>query len=260
MPTLRNAHKINHAPSDGAQAFSLHFKWQTKNLPSHYAQVIAYAFLSGLKFTLLLWLLICPVLQAQEITIPISSFSNLQLNDWQQKSFKGETQYQIVSIDKQAALQAKSTAAASSLYKEIRIDLYKTPYLNWSWRIDKRLSINNEQSKQGDDFAARIYLISGNKWFFWKSKAINYVWANNTDKNTTWPNPFAGENVMMLAIRSVDDSTKQWHTEKRNVLNDLKNIFGEDIRYIDAIAIMSDTDNSSGSALSYYSNLYFSEQ
>jgi hypothetical protein len=52
----------------------------------------------------------------------------------------------------------------------------------------------------------------------------------------------------------------QWHTEKRNVLNDLKNIFGEDIRYIDAIAIMTDTDNSSGRADSYYANLYFSEQ
>jgi hypothetical protein len=39
---------------------------------------------------------------------------------------------------------------------------------------------------------------------------------------------------MMFAIRSGDNPTKQWHTEKRNVLNDLKNIFGEDIRYIDA--------------------------
>ncbi|MCF7970188.1 MAG: DUF3047 domain-containing protein [Methylococcaceae bacterium] len=209
---------------------------------------------------LLLLALIHPALQAQEITIPISDFSNLQLNDWQQKSFKGETQYQIVSIDKQTVLQAQSTATASSLYKEMRIDLHKTPYLNWSWRIDKKLVINNEQSKQGDDFAARIYLISENKWFFWKSKAINYVWANSSPKNTIWPNPFAGKNVMMLAVRSGDDAIQQWHTEKRNVLEDLNKIFGEDIRYIDAIAIMSDTDNSSGSAHSYYANLYFSEQ
>jgi hypothetical protein len=213
-----------------------------------------------LKFALLLSVLICPALQAQDKTIPISHFSSLQLNDWQHKSFKGETQYQIILLDKQAALQAKSRASASSLYKEIHIDLHETPYLNWSWRIDKKLAINNEQSKQGDDFAARIYLISKNKWFFWQSKAINYVWANNTAKNTVWPNPFAGKNVMMFAIRSGDNPTKQWHTEKRNVLNDLKNIFGEDIRYIDAIAIMTDTDNSSGRADSYYANLYFSEQ
>jgi len=208
---------------------------------------------------LLLLLLICPTLQAQDKTIPISHFSSLKLNNWQQKSFKGETQYQIILLDKQAVLQAKSTASASSLYKEVHIDLHETPFLNWSWRIDKKLAINNEQSKQGDDFAARIYLISENRWFFWKSKAINYVWANNTVKNTVWPNPFAGENVMMLAIRSGNDSINDWYTEKRNVLNDLNRIFGKDIRYIDAIAIMSDTDNSSGRAHSYYANLYFSE-
>ncbi|MDF1583921.1 MAG: DUF3047 domain-containing protein [Methyloprofundus sp.] len=216
--------------------------------------------LSALKSVLLLLALIYPALQAQEISIPISNFSSLQLNDWQQKSFKGETQYQIVSINKQAVVQAKSSASASSLYKKIRIDLHKTPYLNWSWRIDKKLAISNEQSKQGDDFVARIYLISENKWFFWKSKAINYVWANSSPKNTIWSNPFAGENVMMLAVRSGDDAIQQWHTEKRNVLKDLNKIFGEDIRYIDATAIMTDTDNSSGTAHSYYANIYFSAQ
>ncbi|MDT8425779.1 MAG: DUF3047 domain-containing protein [Methyloprofundus sp.] len=216
--------------------------------------------LSALKSVLLLLALIYPALQAQEISIPISNFSSLLLNDWQQKSFKGETQYQIVSINKQAVVQAKSSASASSLYKKIRIDLHKTPYLNWSWRIDKKLAISNEQSKQGDDFVARIYLISENKWFFWKSKAINYVWANSSPKNTIWLNPFAGENVMMLAVRSGDDAIQQWHTEKRNVLKDLNKIFGEDIRYIDATAIMTDTDNSSGTAHSYYANIYFSAQ
>ncbi|MBE0470562.1 MAG: DUF3047 domain-containing protein [Methyloprofundus sp.] len=216
--------------------------------------------LSALKSVVLLLALIYPALQAQEISIPISNFSSLQLSDWQQKSFKGETQYQIISIDKQAVVQAKSTASASSLYKQLRIDLHKTPYLNWSWRIDKKLAISNEQSKQGDDFVARIYLISENKWFFWKSKAINYVWANSSPKNTIWPNPFAGEHVMMLAVRSGDDAIQQWHTEKRNVLKDLNKIFGEDIRYIDATAIMTDTDNSSGTAHSYYANIYFSAQ
>ncbi len=79
---------------------------------------------------LLLLLSICPTLQAQDKTIPISHFSSLQLNDWQHKSFKGETQYQIILLDKQAVLQAKSRASASSLYKEIHIDSHETPYLN----------------------------------------------------------------------------------------------------------------------------------
>ena len=193
-------------------------------------------------------------------SIVISDFSTQTLNDWQQKSFKDYTLYQIVNLNKQAVLQAKSTASASSLYKEVRIDLQKTPYLNWSWRIEKRLSINNEQSKQGDDFSARIYLIVKGKWFSWQTRAINYVWVNHSPINSAWANPFAGSNVMMIAVRSKSDQAQQWHTEKRNVLADFTTHFGEDIRYIDGIAIMTDTDNAGGNALSYYADIYFSEK
>lgn len=189
----------------------------------------------------------------------ISDFSASSLDDWQSKSFKGNTEYQIIFLDQQKVLQAKSNGSASSLYKEIQIDLKKTPYLNWSWRIDKKLPITNEQSKQGDDFAARIYLVIKGEWFFWQSKAINYVWANHSHINQSWENPFAGKSVMMIATRSNKDLSKHWYTEKRNVLEDFKNHFGEDIRYIDGIAIMTDTDNSASAAQSYYADIYFSE-
>ncbi|MEN8711598.1 MAG: DUF3047 domain-containing protein [Arenicellales bacterium] len=40
----------------------------------------------------------------------------------------------------------------------------------------------------------------------------------------------------------------------------MKHQFGDQIRYIDAIAIMTDTDNSKGEAITYYSDMYFSEK
>jgi len=64
----------------------------------------------------------------------------------------------------------------------------------------------------------------------------------------------------MVAARSANDQTKHRYTEKRNVLKDFKNYLGEDIRFIDGLAIMTDTDNSEGEALSYYADIYFSEQ
>ncbi|WP_428354508.1 DUF3047 domain-containing protein [Methyloprofundus sp.] len=203
--------------------------------------------------------LLCP-LNSHAEPIVISDFSTQKLNGWEQKSFKDYTQYQIVNLNKQSVLQAKSAASASSLYKEIHIDLQKTPYLNWSWRIEKKLSISDEQSKQGDDFSARIYLIIKGKWGFWQTRAINYVWANHSPANTAWANPFAGDSVMMVAVRSNSDNVKQWYSEKRNVLADFKNLFGEDIRFVDGLAIMTDTDNSAGNAVSYYADIYFSEK
>ena len=40
--------------------------------------------------------------------------------------------------------------------------------------------------------------------------------------------------------------------------DDLRRIFGRDIRRIDALALMTDTDNGGGEALAYYGDIRFS--
>lgn len=63
---------------------------------------------------------------------------------------------------------------------------------------------------------------------------------------------------MMLALRNSSQPPGIWVNESRNVYQDLKQVFGEEIRYVDAVAIMTDTDNTGGSARAAYSDLYFS--
>jgi len=195
--------------------------------------------------------------QEQKI-IPIAEFSSGKLAGWNNKTFSGTTTYQIAQLKNTRVLKAESHSGASGLFKEQRIDLQKTPFLNWRWRIDNRLTNLNEQSKSGDDYSARVYVVVSGGWAFWKTKAINYVWAGNTPKNTVWPNAFAGKSAMMIALRSSHDKTQAWYQEKRNILQDLKSQFGEDIRYIDAVAVMTDTDNAQGDAVAYYGDIYFS--
>jgi hypothetical protein len=64
---------------------------------------------------------------------------------------------------------------------------------------------------------------------------------------------------MMIALRSSSDQTGTWYTEKRNILADLKQQFGEELRYIDAVAVMTDTDNAQGKVTAYYGDIYFSK-
>jgi len=64
---------------------------------------------------------------------------------------------------------------------------------------------------------------------------------------------------MMIALRSTSDHTSTWYTEKRNILADLKQQFGEELRYIDAVAVMTDTDNAQGKVTAYYGDIYFSK-
>lgn len=126
----------------------------------------------------------------------------------------------------------------------------------------KKLMIGHidEQEKSGDDDAARVYVMVSGGLAFWRTRAINYVWASTSPKGRIWPNAFAGDHAVMIALRSADDQTGVWHIEKRNILADLKQQFGEDIQYIDAVAIMADTDNAQGKATAYYGDIYFSKE
>jgi hypothetical protein len=189
----------------------------------------------------------------------IGYFSSGSLDHWEAKEFKGQTKYQLADSAESRVLKAESAGSASGLFKEQRIDLQKTPVMNWSWRIENRLGNINEQTKSGDDYAARIYVVVSGGLTFWRTKAINYVWASTSPKGKIWPNAFAGDHAMMIALRSSSDQTGTWYTEKRNILADLKQQFGEDIRYIDAVAIMTDTDNAQGEVTAYYGDIYFSK-
>ncbi len=188
----------------------------------------------------------------------ISSFREVGLADWKEKSFKGNTSYKVLELDGEHVLQANSKRSASGIYKNITIKLQEYPYLNWRWRIQNKIDTGDERSKRGDDYVARIYVVIDGGLLFWKSMALNYVWANHVTKDTVWNNAYAGESVKMFALRSSDDVTGTWYTEKRNVYEDLKRVFGREIPSIDAVAIMTDTDDSSTEARTYYAEIYFS--
>jgi hypothetical protein len=78
-------------------------------------------------------------------------------------------------------------------------------------------------------------------------------------KDTIWPNAFAGDHAMMVAVRGQEAPLNEWQSEKRNVGADLKKLFGEDIRTIDAVALMTDTDNSHGQVSAFYGDIWFSK-
>lgn len=196
---------------------------------------------------------------AADSKIPLGEFSRNQLSGWEQKNFKGETRYHLQKLDGVTVLFADSQAAGSGLFKEQAIDLEQTPILNWSWRIANRLTGLDERSKAGDDYAARVYVVVKGGLAFWQTKAINYVWASNSAKDSIWPNAFAGDHAMMLALRGSEAPLDSWLTEKRNVRADFKQLFGDDIRHIDAVAIMTDTDNSGLSVSAVYGDIWFSK-
>lgn len=192
--------------------------------------------------------------------IPVGDFSTSGLDGWEEKSFNGHTMYQLTPLDGKTVLAADSHDSASGLYRKQRVDIREYPYLNWRWRIESRLAVTDETTKAGDDYAVRVYVVVDGGIFFWRTKAISYVWAEASARGDVWPNAFAGKSAMMLALRDRRDNLSTWYTEKRNIYQDLQQLFGRDFKRIDAVAIMTDTDNSHGEAKAYYGDIYFSRE
>ncbi len=189
--------------------------------------------------------------------IQLGHFSENNLSGWEEKEFVNKTSYQLVKQGSQTVLQAKAEASASGLFKEVVVDLTTHPYINWQWKLEKGHPPLAERTKSGDDYGARIYIVVKGGLAFWKTKAINYVWSSAEKKEAIWPNAFAGKNAMLLAVRTPKDQNNVWYQEKRNVYEDFKKIFGEEIREIHAIAIMTDSDNSKGSVQASYGDISF---
>lgn len=210
--------------------------------------------LSILLFTLL------PTFGIAETVKHIGQFSNGDLSNWNEKVFSQHTRYTLTDVGETKVLKAVSDNAASGLFYTTTIDLHKYPYLNWRWKTESRFTPIDETQKAGDDYVLRVYIVIDGGVFFWNTKAINYVWSSQMEKENSWPNAFAGRNAQMIALRNHRDAQNTWYTEKRNIFLDLKRLFGEEIRYIHGVALMTDTDNTHGRAVSYYGDIFFSRQ
>lgn len=191
--------------------------------------------------------------------IPIGLFSLGTMTGWQSEVFEGETLYTLVKGKDKQVLMADSESTASGMVYKQQIDLEQTPWLNWSWKTESVLTGLDETKKTGDDFTARLYVIVDGGLLFWQTHALNYVWSSSHGKGEKWPNPYTS-NATMFAVEAGETALGEWQHYSRNVRSDLKHLVGKDIRYIDAVAIMTDTDNSRQKAKAYYGDIFFTDK
>ncbi len=190
-----------------------------------------------------------------DVTFPVEDMLK-----WKNKSFEGKTDYSLDSSSpNNPMIVAISKGTASGLFLESKVNLEKTPWINWSWKVDQFPIVGDEKTKKGDDFVARIYIVVQNGWTFLSSRAISYVWSQQNEVDEVWANPYAGDKAIMLPVE-FGSETGIVKTEKRNVRDDLKRLFGKDYKKIKAIAIMTDTDSSKSAARASYSGITFSAE
>ncbi|MBF0381024.1 MAG: DUF3047 domain-containing protein [Magnetococcales bacterium] len=190
----------------------------------------------------------------------LGNFKDGDLAQWKHKIFNNKTVYTIIREPGiGGVLKAQSSQSASGMFREMSVDLNKTPCLHWSWKIDNILNGLDEKTKKGDDYPARVYVVLSGGITIWNTRTISYVWSSNKNNiGHSWPNAFT-DKAMIISIQGGEQKKGRWVREVRNVKNDFYQYFDRNINKIDGVALMTDTDNSGQQATSYYGNIYFSK-
>jgi len=190
--------------------------------------------------------------------LAVGSFSSGDLTGWTTKEFKGRTSYSLVKDNGTTVLKAHSVRSASGLVKEVNLDPRSYPVLRWSWKIQHTLKKEEPGKKSGDDYAARVYVIFP-RTFFWRMRAINYVWSAGMPRGSFAPSPFTA-NSAIVAVESGDEKAGEWLTEERNIYEDYRTIFGEEPPRLGGIAVMSDTDNTGDEVTAWYGDIFIGNE
>ena len=127
--------------------------------------------------------------------------------------------------------------------------------------------------REGDDYAARLYLIFDKpaSELPWRqrlqyrvarllygplpSRALSYIWANHAGPGEIHPSPYTGF-ARLVVVRSGPEQTGRWLHEERDLYDDYMRAFGEEPPPLAGVAIMTDSDDTQGSARAWYGDIW----
>lgn len=186
-----------------------------------------------------------------------------------------DTLYTLIADGGTTVLRAHAEKSMSGLSYPVRVNLRDYPLLRWRWKVAAPVEGADMTKKEGDDYAARIYVIFDlpreKLPFSTRAKlvlaetlygqrlptaALNYVWDNRQPIGTIQPNTYT-ERARMIVLQSGAARAGVWVTETRDLAADFRAAFGDEAPEVVGIALATDTDNTGTSATAWYGDIEF---
>lgn len=208
----------------------------------------------------------------------ITAFSTItSLEDgWEPMEFPKidrHSRYQLTDDNGEQVVKATTDNSASGLIARVSVEPGDSLILRWRWKVSNVYEQGNARRKEGDDYAARIYVAfefePDEAGFFERAKrktvevvfgeelpgnALNYIWANRLPVGEIIANPFT-DTTMMVAVNSGTANTGEWVTVERDIVADYRKAFDREPPKLVGVAIMSDSDNTGASATAWYGDV-----
>jgi hypothetical protein len=179
-------------------------------------------------------------------------------------------------------LHVRSDAAVGSAAFRLHVDPRAAGRLSWRWKVDRVLAKAHFGSKQGDDFAARVYvsfdvpveslsLAQRAKMKLAKlvygadlpTAAICYVWDNHAAIGTNAWNPYT-DRVRLVVLQSGEVRAGEWVVESRDVEADFRAAFGGSWKgatpAVSGVAVSADTDQTLEKVNAWFGDLRLEER
>ena len=211
--------------------------------------------------TAAIFLCVC-VLQAPA-QAPFEVLGNFQPgwdSAWNTEQLGGrETRYRVVRDEDEWVLRVDSDAAATALFRRLELPGGITQVswrrISWRWKVDHSLTgERDETQRDGDDYAARLFVIFGDGELNLDTHALCYVWAAGKPVGSSYRSPYVA-GVQTVVLQSGNERAGEWVREARDFVADYRRAFGEDPAAVAAIALMVDTDDTGGRATAWYDDV-----
>ena len=183
------------------------------------------------------------------------------------------THYALVADGGTVVLRAQANASMASVTHALKIDPIVLPVITWRWKISNILKKSNIQTKTGDDFPARVYvlfdydirklsILQRAKMYLARSRfgkdvpaaALCYVWDGKAPVGTSVWSPYT-DRVRVIVVESGSAYLNRWREVRRDIVADFREAFGEDPPAISGVAVASDTDNTGESVTAFYGDI-----
>jgi hypothetical protein len=194
---------------------------------------------------------------------------------WILSAFKRPTSYQLVSREGRTVVRAEAKSSASGLIHPLALDPGTYPLLQWRWKVDALISKADNSQKHLEDAPARLVvsfdgdmdkLTPQDRMLFDSVRLLTgqqlpyatlmYIWGNRAPRETVIPNKHTSR-IRMIVVESGREKLGSWQEITRNVAEDYRRAFGEEPGRIQAVGIMTDTDNTGGDIHAYYGDILF---
>ena len=169
---------------------------------------------------------------------------------WERSVNAGEPDLQLVQDDGKQALRMRSDQASFSLQKKIHISLQASPFLVWDWKVTELPKGGDFRHSDSDDQAAQLIIA------FSSSRFLSYIWDSTAPKGTiASASAPLFKKIFAVVMQSGPQGLGTWITERRNLIDDYKQAYGEEPKVIEGVRIQINCQHTQSRAESYWHSI-----